>query len=57
MKNGANVHEKNNYGFTALFAACGMGDLELAELLINNDANINEKALNGESVLMLGKSR
>ncbi len=48
---GAFINERDCHGKTALYYACSKGNIELAELLLNNNANPNICGFNNESPL------
>ncbi len=41
LNQGADIHAKNAWGKTALFTAMESGDIETAQLLVNNGADVN----------------
>lgn len=53
LENGALVDYKNAFGKTALFYAVEYNNLEVAKLLIENGANINQKYINDSEKLSI----
>ena len=54
LASGAKIDEKDaTYGSTPLLMACNYGYVEMAELLVNRGADINIKAKNGATPLIL----
>ena len=54
VKNGANINEKDNKGYSPLHHASRNGLVETVELLINKGADINDKSNKGFTALHLG---
>ena len=50
---GVDVHQKNDYGQTALMVASSEGRKEVVELLIQNGADVNVKDYKGRNAVMV----
>ena len=55
IENGADVNQKQNFGWTALIFAARNGYKEVCILLIENGADVNQKDNDGETAL--GRAR
>ena len=51
IERGANVHEKDQYGWTPLYLACSSGHAVIAMALIEKGANVNDKNRLGRTPL------
>ncbi len=54
MNNGANIHEKDNDGCTALYIAAQEGNAETVELLIKHKADVDVTQKDGSTALNIG---
>ncbi len=52
LKNGADLHCRNDEGMTLLMRAAGLGKLDMVEMLLLMGANVNEKDAQGWTALM-----
>jgi ankyrin repeat protein len=55
LKNKADVNLKDNFGCTSLYIATKIGDKELVETLLKNNADPNIQSDTGNSPLIAGK--
>lgn len=53
LKNGANVNEKDNFGYTALMLASKYGHIELIKEMLKNGGDVNAKSAVGNTALIL----
>ena len=52
IENGANVNEKDDFGFPPLYLAASKGQTEIVKLLLNKGADVNLKTNDGSTALM-----
>lgn len=57
IKEGADVNEKDVYGFTPLIEATLKEDLEIAKILLENGAKINQEDISGQTALQWAVNR
>jgi ankyrin repeat protein len=51
LEDGANVEERDEWGFTPLFNACSRKQLEVARLLLENGADVDKEVDDHETPL------
>lgn len=57
LERGADVHERQNGGWTPLHSAAQNGDLETVKLLLAHGANVDVRAENGQTALDLAMGK
>jgi ankyrin repeat protein len=55
IKNGADIHQKDYDGWTALMKASFRGHKEVVEFLIQKGADVNAKSVTGDTALIIAK--